>query len=174
MRALKSVVTAAGNIKKAHPRMEEELILLRAIKSSNTPKFVDDDLVLFNFILSDLFPRVRDEPAVCRELESEIRKCALKQGLQDVDEFVFKCVQLYEVTLLRHGVILVGQTASAKTKCYQVLTAALTNLKGQTSHNGLLYQVCMHSCLLCILVYSRNISSDDSQRTCYTSDYTET
>ena len=151
MRAVKSVITAARDIRKTHPRMDEELILLRAITASNTPKFLKDDLKLFNFLLSDMFPHVREESAVRRDLDSEIRKCSLKQGLQDVDEFVLKCIQLYETTVLRHGVMLVGPTASAKTKCYQVLAAALTNLKGQTSHNGLLYQVCyIHSCILYI------------------------
>ena len=152
MRAVKSVFTAAGDIRRAHPHMEEELILLRAITASNTPKFLRHDLKLFNYLLSDVFPHVREESAVSRDLESEIRKCSIKQGLQDVDEFVCKCIQLYETTVLRHGVILVGPTASAKTKCYQVLTAALTHLKGQTSHNGHLYQVSMHSYLRYIIV----------------------
>ncbi|KAI6649612.1 Dynein heavy chain 1, axonemal [Oopsacas minuta] len=147
MRAVKSVLQLAGDIRRSHPRMKEDQILLRALRASNTPKFLKDDLKLFNSLLSDIFPGVNDESAICRELESEVRKCALKQGLQDVDEFVYKCIQLYEITLLRHGVVLVGETASAKTKCYQVLAAALSNLKGRTSQNGQLYQEVVTYCL---------------------------
>lgn len=139
---MKTVISAAGNLKREHPEMDEELILLRAIREANVPKFLRDDLKLFNGIVSDLFPHVRDEAVDYGDLESQIRKCSLSQGLQDVDEFVVKCIQLYETTVVRHGLMLVGPTASAKTKCYEVLKVALTNLKGQMSSSGQPYEVC--------------------------------
>lgn len=42
-------------------------------------------------------------------------------GLQPVDSFVAKCIQLYETTLVRHGLMLVGPTMGGKTVCYRVL-----------------------------------------------------
>ena len=42
-------------------------------------------------------------------------------GLQAVDSFVAKCIQLYETTLVRHGLMLVGPTMGGKTVCYRVL-----------------------------------------------------
>ena len=45
---------------------------------------------------------------------------------------------------------LVGPTASAKTKCYQVLTATLTHLKGQISHYG------QHIKLVYIRIYGKS------------------
>ena len=36
--------------------------------------------------------------------------------------FVKKCIQLYETTVVRHGLMLVGPTVSGKTKCYEVCT----------------------------------------------------
>ena len=36
--------------------------------------------------------------------------------------FVKKCIQLYETTVVRHGLMLVGPTISGKTKCYEVCT----------------------------------------------------
>ena len=50
--------------------------------------------------------------------------------------FVTKCIQLYETTVVRHGLMLVGPTCSGKTKCYNVLAKALTKLKGQPSISG--------------------------------------
>ena len=141
MRAVKTVISAAGNLKREYPEMDEELILLRAIREANVPKFLRDDLKLFNGIVSDLFPHVRDEAVDYGNLEAQIRSCSLKQGLQDVDDFVVKCIQLYETTVVRHGLMLVGPTCSAKTKCYEILRAALTNLKGQMSSSGQPYEV---------------------------------
>ena len=125
--------------------MDEEIVLLRAVRGANVPKFLREDLKLFNGIVSDLFPHVKEEAVDYGDLESQIRSCSLKQGLQDVDEFVVKCIQLYETTVVRHGLMLVGPTASGKTKCYEVLKAALSNLKGQMSSSGQPYQVSMIS-----------------------------
>lgn len=38
------------------------------------------------------------------------------KGLQDVEGFVRKCIQLYETTVVRHGLMLVGPTISGKTR----------------------------------------------------------
>ena len=44
-----------------------------------------------------------------------------EMGLQAVDSFVAKCIQLYETTLVRHGLMLVGPTMGGKTACYRAL-----------------------------------------------------
>uniref|UniRef100_A0ABM5FKF8 Dynein axonemal heavy chain 1 isoform X2 n=1 Tax=Pogona vitticeps TaxID=103695 RepID=A0ABM5FKF8_9SAUR len=136
MRAVKTVISAAGNLKRENPDMDEELICLRAIKDVNVPKFLQDDLKLFSGIISDLFPMIKEEPIDYGILEEAIHKCCLKDNLKDVDGFVMKCIQLYETTVVRHGLMLVGPTGSGKTKCYKVLAAAMTSLKGRPSVSG--------------------------------------
>lgn len=115
MRAVKTVISAAGNLKREHADMDEELIVLRAIRDVNVPKFLQDDLKLFNGIVSDLFPHVRDQPIDYGAMEQEIRSACHKRGLQDVSSFVTKCIQLYETTVVRHGLMLVGPTGSGET-----------------------------------------------------------
>ncbi|NWW95122.1 DYH1 protein, partial [Rhynochetos jubatus] len=136
MRAVKTVISTAGNLKRENHAMNEELICLRAIRDANVPKFLQDDLKLFSGIVSDLFPKIREEPVDYGILEKAIRQSCVKESLKDVDGFVTKCIQLYETTVVRHGLMLVGPTGSGKTKSYQVLAAAMTSLKGQPAASG--------------------------------------
>ena len=58
MRAVKSVLVMAGIVKRNNPKMEEPIVLIRAMRDSNIPKFIKEDLPLFNAIVRDLFPGV--------------------------------------------------------------------------------------------------------------------
>uniref|UniRef100_A0AAZ3Q3C2 Dynein heavy chain 1, axonemal n=1 Tax=Oncorhynchus tshawytscha TaxID=74940 RepID=A0AAZ3Q3C2_ONCTS len=121
MRAVKTVISAAGNLKRENQDMNEELICLRAIRDVNVPKFLQDDLKLFNGIVSDLFPKIREEPIDYGTLEKSIR-------------YITKCIQLYETTVVRHGLMLVGPSGSGKTK------VSMTALQGQVSVSGGVYE----------------------------------
>lgn len=48
MRAVKTVIAVAGNLKREHKELNEQQICLRALKDVNVPKFLKDDLILFN------------------------------------------------------------------------------------------------------------------------------
>lgn len=47
MRAVKSVLVMAGTLKRSEPTLNEEVVLIRAMRDSNVPKFLADDLPLF-------------------------------------------------------------------------------------------------------------------------------
>ena len=47
MRAVKSVLVMAGTLKRASPNVNEDIVLIRAMRDSNIPKFLAEDLPLF-------------------------------------------------------------------------------------------------------------------------------
>ncbi|PNI91684.1 DNAH3 isoform 3 [Pan troglodytes] len=83
MRAVKSVLTAAGNLKLKYPEENESVLLLQALLDVNLAKFLAQDVPLF---------------------------------------------QIYEMMLVRHGYMIVGDPMGGKTSAYKVLAAALSDL----------------------------------------------
>ncbi|KAF8565043.1 hypothetical protein P879_05988 [Paragonimus westermani] len=63
-----------------------------------------------------------------------------KMSLLDVEGFLHKCIQLFETTSFRHGLVLVGATGSGKTKCYKVLQSTLTLPREKPSLDGTFFQ----------------------------------
>jgi len=51
LRAVKSVLVMAGTLKRANPDIEEDGVLIRAMRDANVPKFLKDDLPLFSAII---------------------------------------------------------------------------------------------------------------------------
>ncbi len=81
MRAVKSVLVMAGSLKRANPEMDESAVLIRAMRDSNIPKFLKDDIPLFNAIVQDLFPTVIIKDADYGELSTQIEETIPDLGL---------------------------------------------------------------------------------------------
>jgi dynein heavy chain len=129
MRAVKTVITAAGNLKRVDPDMDEEVLLLRALQDVNLPKFLAHDLPLFAGIISDLFPGKKRPDIDLGVLIQCVKLSTAQLNLQPHPFFLTKIIQLYETICVRHGLMVVGPTGGAKTSNISVLSRALAMLK---------------------------------------------
>nr|XP_035128016.2 dynein axonemal heavy chain 6 isoform X3 [Callithrix jacchus] len=129
MRAVKSVLVMAGSLKRENPNLNEDVVLIRALRDSNLPKFLTEDALLFSGIISDLFPGVQIPEHDYGILQSTIVDVMNGQNLQPEMCMVRKVIQFYETMLVRHGVMLVGPTGGGKTTVYRVLAETLGNLQ---------------------------------------------
>jgi len=128
MRAVTSVLIAAGNLKRKEPEQNESILVLRAISDVNTAKFLAPDLPLFQAITSDLFPGTVLPKPDYGHLDVAMQNQMDKLKLKNEDYFREKIIQIYEMIIVRHGLMVVGQPYSGKTCALTVLEKALTEL----------------------------------------------
>ncbi|CEM09924.1 unnamed protein product [Vitrella brassicaformis CCMP3155] len=126
MRALKAILTAAGQLKrKLGHVLAEDVLALRALSDVNVPKFTANDIPLFMGIISDLFPGVELPPSDYGKLVPQMEEAARSKGLQPKEAFINKCIQLWETVMVRHGLMLVGKTISGKSAVMDCLATSL-------------------------------------------------
>jgi len=137
MRAVMAVLRAAGNLKQALKDSPEDVLMLRAIRDVNVPKFLSHDLPLFEGIAKDLFPTtILPTPDYVNMLTGLQAGCE-DANLQPTAYFLQKIIELYEMIVVRHGLMVVGLSYGGKTCSYRTLAAALgkLNIAGQNDEN---------------------------------------
>ena len=129
MRAVKAILTAAGNLKRVMNEIED-IICLRALMDVNIPKFTFNDVPLFLSITSDLFPGITLPDIDYGNLEAALKSTCSELNIIAEDSFINKCIQLYDTMNVRHGLMIVGQAFSGKSKVLESLQKAMSSLKG--------------------------------------------
>jgi dynein heavy chain len=119
LRALKSVLVMAGTLKRQYAEMPEDIVLMRALRDMNMPKFVFDDVPLFHGLIQDLFPGLRAERVGYEGLKEIIVENMDNMGFKHSEEVKFedqvnKMIQLFETMQTRHTTMVVGPTGAGK------------------------------------------------------------
>lgn len=138
LRSLKSVLTGAGDLKRAALEDKdscadsmatvEQFVLIRSTLNSVVPKLVAEDIPLFNSLLAAVFPTIDTSSANDKALSEAIRNVCFENNYECDDVWIEKLLQLRHVIDLRHGVMMVGQTCSGKTVAWRVLLQALAKV----------------------------------------------
>ncbi|KAF9336730.1 hypothetical protein BG006_007626 [Podila minutissima] len=150
LRALKSVLVSAGNMKRDRLQelrsnspeniaseferisesVPEQEILIQSIRETVVPKLVAEDIPILMGLLKDVFPGVDYVPVSLQPLRKAIKDICVKRRLVDGELWIEKILQLYQIQRIHHGLMMVGPSGSGKSNAWQVLLAALEVVEG--------------------------------------------
>ncbi len=135
LRTVKAVLLMAGQVKKNFiidqqrvgniSEVEEAQVLMQALYDTNLPKFLKDDVLLFQNLMNDLFPNLKKLNKNMEAIEKSINLAINELQLQHWPSQTAKIMQLYDQMLVRHGIMLVGPTGGGKTVARNILQKAL-------------------------------------------------
>lgn len=74
----------------------------------NVSKLIDEDEPLFLSLLEDMFPGIKLSTSVYKDLQKALSKVTVEMGIMNHASFNLKCIQMYETSLVRHGLMMLG------------------------------------------------------------------
>ena len=139
LRALKSVLVSSGGLKRtrlltddAVAQRVDELepqIIVQSIRETIAPKLIREDFDQMQEIEVQAFPGIQYIPASLDKLECAIRLEASERQLVVNDTWMTKILQLYQIQILHHGVMMVGDSGSGKSAIWKILLRALQRVE---------------------------------------------
>ncbi|KAK8860630.1 hypothetical protein M9Y10_012295 [Tritrichomonas musculus] len=126
LRAMKAILSTAGKAKRNDLNANESFLLVQTIRDCTSPRLISADIPLFEYIIKDVFPEVESEKVTSENLVTFITNSFNSFNFQPLPIYVSKSVELFETTIVRHGIMLIGGSLSGKSVSWKVLSDALT------------------------------------------------
>ena len=125
LRNILAVLRTAGSSKRDDLSASEHMLLMRTLRDMNLSKFVAEDVPLFLSLIEDLFPGLRAAPMTHKAVQASLDKRIPELNLQPLPSWVLKVIQTYEMSLVRHSLMLVGPSGTGKSRIVEVLHKTL-------------------------------------------------
>ncbi|KAF7483297.1 hypothetical protein GHT09_005186 [Marmota monax] len=106
--------------------LAQKFYVLYKLCEEQLTKQVDEDEPLFLSLINDLFPGLQLDSNTYAELQAAVANQVHLEGLINHPPWNLKLVQLYETSLVRHGLMTLGPSGSGKTTVITILMKALT------------------------------------------------
>ena len=129
LRNILAVLRTCGSSKRDAGKDEtgslEPMLVMRTLRDMNLSKFVAEDVPLFLALIDDLFPGLKAAKMEHPMVEPAVDKAVVEKGLQLHKDWVNKIIQVYEMCLVRHSLMLVGPSGTGKSRIIEVLRSTL-------------------------------------------------
>ncbi|KAI4531235.1 hypothetical protein MG293_019093 [Ovis ammon polii] len=106
--------------------LAQKFYVLYKLCEEQLTKQIDEDEPLFLSLINDLFPGLQLDSNSYVELQAAVTNQVQLEGLINHPPWNLKLVQLYETSLVRHGLMTLGPSGSGKTTVITILMKALT------------------------------------------------
>lgn len=131
LRNILSVLRSAGETKRNRLQDPEEGLLMSTLRDMNLSKLVAQDVPLFLSLIGDLFPTLTmSKGREYTELKAALANVVETEKLIMHSMWSVKVIQLYETTLVRHGIMMVGPAGSGKSRITNCLQDSLSQTTG--------------------------------------------
>ena len=142
LRAMKSVLTNAGQLIRSHEinregdiLVQESRLVISSIVNALFPKLLSSDLAKLQRLIEDIFPGIKPEDMAQADLIKLIKEEAENFGWIASEIWINKIIQLYYIQQISHGFMLVGPSATGKTSSRTILLNVLSKIDKQESES---------------------------------------
>ena len=136
LRALKSVLTSSGGLKRALAAQHsakiqsEAQIIVQSIRETIAPKLISQDVDVLVTTQQDNFPNVQYIPADLQALVEAVESTASHHNYYITEQWLTKLLQVYQIQQIHHGVMMVGNSGSGKSAIWRTLLQAMQAVDG--------------------------------------------